>query len=1406
MKTEKHPVKTFANFAAVIIILSVIGNFAFDNRITQTMVKDIINDQTNEIGTIDINFTGISLSLIPLGIELYGLEILEKETGNSVISTTLTKTNVSIQDLFIGKLKLDRILFENSILDVGLALKISKSMELTSPPKQKKFDLVPREANILFNSVEFNNLSLSNYQTTMNSEDWNTRIGQIHLDIQLKDLKNFEGHVEINDISLQNSEFSIVENAQVTTNFALEGLVATLSETRLKSKRLEYEGPTTINLTKEYTFGGAKVRGNISGDLNMLGSWLDFEDTRGHVESTIDADIFATPNGSIESFKLKGKARTESGILYGYKLFDSQFEYKVDTDRISFSRLNLIQGGEELASISGWYSFDKAGLYSFDILPKKLSLSKILEIVSVDFDTVDGLLTQGTLTLSGASEPFNMDVAGKTNLMSMTLASTKDSKLTTLDSYPDCDLNLKIAIDAQQANYDGTQAWCDSPNKKTNETQNKAVNQDSSIKMTIGGMTDFDNSMAMIVKLTGQGMSRFSKFLGVDLNGKGTITTEIRGDYDKLGLNFRASLQEFFIHGVPLGVTTVSAKYDVEKSTLLAKEANFVLERPNFIDLQGTTVDFDNMNSNVKLSMRSVQNNQFSKLMSQIYPSKDIDIESIDKASFEGQISLNSIEKSIVDGTIVGKGFSFEGERYLKYFDTKFTVNPQKFDVSSLNVDPTGQMPISGSFTVWNENLIKKISTLFTEKNTFNFNFKSRNSARKNPLSSENAGQSHTDTSALSELPIIGPKLKELNIRGQISIEGELSGNIGAPSGVIKTQSNQLYVFGNRTSPINSTILVENKHLTIKFGQVGSTLIGSFTTDLGQDVMPYDANIFLDNFDLRFLLPDIISSDVRNYMYAKGSLSMTGNLEDIWQSTGKLNLKKVEFQYNHPSGIRDHRIKGTLENEFTLSLDNRRLFSENNKPLRITHNFGSIAVTPGKSVLPNKMDVSFLGEIDVDFLKEYFNTIEESSGKFQLKGRLANKISSPKIEASLTAINDEKGMLPIIGVASVRPSFRNITLDLAYKDNVIEVDKVYAAKGNGNISASGSLSFSPNIDSNLEIFLDGANFNYNLPIVKNTEAVINAKLKLSGSSFPFKLTGIIDVEKATANKSIDIRNEILDSVTNKKIADESIKQNEYLVFDIDLVSNDTIFIENKSMNLNLGHNIKLRGTNSDANLKGNLEVSSGKFTYKKDYAITRGLISFDDPQKNDPTLDISGYTELSGYKITVDISGHASDPQVEFSVDPPTREDGSTLSQLDILILMATGSLPTRDLNADAKDTFKYEAINIFMGNFDEPIERIINFTGQKLINQLYFDTYPSSIDGKLLIRANAPVNTGNKLDLVIQGDQEKVGLKAEYDLVETISTSVNYSKILNEDDNIPESSSEDIDASVDLRFRFLFP
>src|SRR5690606_4466005 len=126
----------------------------------------------------------------------------------------------------------------------------------------------------------------------------------------------------------------------------------------------------------------------------------------------------------------------------------------------------------------------------------------------------------------------------------------------------------------------------------------------------------------------------------------------------------------------------------------------------------------------------------------------------------------------------------------------------------------------------------------------------------------------------------------------------------------------------------------------------------------------------------------------------------------------------------------------------------------------------------------------------------------------------------------------------------------------------------------------------------------------------------------------------------------------------------------------------------------------VKGTNVLPIVNGQVEVNKGSFAYKyrRDFRITQGLITFDDPVKPDPRLDILGVSEISGYRVYLAITGRASNPRVDLSVDPPSREDGTPLTKLDILVLMSTGSLPERTQNNSAASAAQAEALNILVG------------------------------------------------------------------------------------------------------------
>lgn len=51
--------------------------------------------------------------------------------------------------------------------------------------------------------------------------------------------------------------------------------------------------------------------------------------------------------------------------------------------------------------------------------------------------------------------------------------------------------------------------------------------------------------------------------------------------------------------------------------------------------------------------------------------------------------------------------------------------------------------------------------------------------------------------------------------------------------------------------------------------------------------------------------------------------------------------------------------------------------------------------------------------------------------------------------------------------------------------------------------------------------------------------------------------------------------------------------------------------------------------------------------------------------------DIIASADVPPYKVLINISGKASDPIVAFSVEPPTREDGSAITSIDIIVLLS---------------------------------------------------------------------------------------------------------------------------------------
>jgi hypothetical protein len=183
-------------------------------------------------------------------------------------------------------------------------------------------------------------------------------------------------------------------------------------------------------------------------------------------------------------------------------------------------------------------------------------------------------------------------------------------------------------------------------------------------------------------------------------------------------------------------------------------------------------------------------------------------------------------------------------------------------------------------------------------------------------------------------------------------------------------------------------------------------------------------------------------------------------------------------------------------------------------------------------------------------------------------------------------------------------------------------------------------------------------------------------------------------------------------------------------------------------------------------------------------------------------------SEVDTYRVYIAVNGRASDPTVEFSIDPPTRETGTPISKLDILVLLSSGKLPeeARVQGQDSQNAATSEAANLILGQFEEPMEKLLESSGQSVVRSVYFDTHPAP-DGSPVPRINLPVDLGDNIDFVLRTDQVTSEVSLEYNVNESIAVS-GVREISHAKDQQPTQTTPgeiEGDSKVNLKFRFSF-
>jgi hypothetical protein len=1426
----------------VLVALAYVGNLLIDNPYVHGIIRNAINEKLEQYTHLSIKFEAINAKFIPPGFDIYGVEVLKKNAdGTEETLTQLSHLQVRVSLLALALSKPEILAIEINEPRISLPLPpIEKLIRIEQFPDWNEASELPawpldfamplhhaRIGNAMINlkipgpepkDPDTLALRLEGLNMDFNFKTWQ----DFTLDIQLRrgNLSLEESHV-LRDLGLelglkQNKDQLIAENFLLKSeDLKAKGGLRVVYETELRKR----SGALQDKNARQLKGLLIRIDNEVShADIGILGRYLDIEETAGPLTGRTELQLHVPLDDRALSWRLDGKGQSHSALLFGFKLLDSQLEFNITDQGMTFEDAHVMKGSQELASGSGFIGFTKDVPFRFNIKPKDLAFGELMSVLGIDdFEAFSAYLDSPEIKLYGEALPFAMHITGPARFSQISLPFVADLPKRYLEA-PTCVFQTALHINAESLSIGKGEGQCW---KSLGRDQN--LPSEGGVPVTLGGKFHFSTRRGMDFtidspKLDTQLLEHFTK---LPAQGFAKVQTRIRGPYDHLMIGGKASGQNVVVGGFDMKQLEASYKLDIERS-LLHIDDLFV----GLADQGALAVDAFELGIGAPFQFRA--NVTAQKIPPEFLAAGLKETFGVAQLKF-GFPSL----RGSMSGPLL-EPFAWKG-------DLDFTLSELTWNEEELLSEASGTIR-SDDKNWWLTRSYARLDQLET-RTTVNIQRRGGNAAKNNllhelglrpadrvrvsvktinqNLNTYRTNEVSQEINHLTSLPYIGSFFAEQKFGGQIQLEAELEGPVDHLQGKVEGSLEQPYIWGIPISSFSFSGFIDGWKLRIpELRHSGNALVGRINIDFGKPSLPYDWYFYFNQMDIRALIGSFFAEDPRNFAYLTAEWTMQGELSNFWGSKGELVLSSVRSKLFRNLGSRTSSVELNSDDPIKMNISPQGWTLADKKPLRLQGEHFDLSFEAGTNRLPDQLDLAVHGSIKLDLLKNFSNVIETARGEILIDGYLRGSLTQPDLsiklrEKRLDPFNVKDWQAVSIGLVDYGPALTSVALDVEIKDDRVIVNKFKANKGReGSMNVSGQLNFngtSPEA-SRLNIELNRMEFNrLTVPVLKTADLTLSGKLAVTGHQLPLNLSGNLEIDRLQSIGNFDLRKQIVASLYETRLnssAGIGSEQTPFVKLDIGVVADSSITIKNKSLEAVLSADMRVRGTELQPLLTGQIIADRGTFNYRRTFKITQAVISFDEPiSPPNPRLDIVGEAAVSPYTVEVMVDGHLNTPRIQLSVDPANRDDGSPLTNLDILILISTGRIPdqvNKTTAQNAESASINELVSFFAAFAEEPIEKLFDMSGQTVIREVYFDSYLPEQGQRPVTRINFPIRLGENLSAVLQvDDAANTKVSLEYVLHEGISVSGSLDQTTSRETK--DQKALPADTGFDLKFRFGF-
>jgi hypothetical protein len=274
-------------------------------------------------------------------------------------------------------------------------------------------------------------------------------------------------------------------------------------------------------------------------------------------------------------------------------------------------------------------------------------------------------------------------------------------------------------------------------------------------------------------------------------------------------------------------------------------------------------------------------------------------------------------------------------------------------------------------------------------------------------------------------------------------------------------------------------------------------------------------------------------------------------------------------------------------------------------------------------------------------------------------------VSDPRIDGQ-GVIRDARFLVPELSNA-----FENVEGVILFNRDAVVLDNLRADLGEGTVRATGSIDLpgpnQPEVTYRLQVAADGVSLRYPEPFLLRGDA----DLTLVANRQSRQIRGEVRLDRAYFLQ--DIQTEtlqiLLQALQRSRL--EVAETDEFLAntqLNVRVTGPNALRVRNNVADLRGNVDLDVRGTLAAPAVFGRVEADpGGKLIYAdNEYEVERFLLTFTNPNRIDPVIDMVARTEVRSYDITLNLSGTLDRLNTQF-----TSDEG--LADLEVLALLFGG-------------------------------------------------------------------------------------------------------------------------------------